>query len=289
VARREAGTRRFMPKAGVVSLLAVASLAALAGTARAELCDPATRICIVNPPTAASPWLASQLVQLRLPAESNPAYSGASWTQPGVPEAEYPHGLESGRYPIKGKLQLVEQGAPGGTSLYQGMIEPGFDSERPGNNLFLPVDGTLTLSVRSARADPGCECIKEDIATFAGLPVMSPVARFNWRLIRSGKWFLATMSLEARTPLRVSQILYVSGFDRKGYDFFPLPLMKRQLTGSGPLRIVQKLSARYVHNKCSDYQRCTLYVDGEMGSAVESRLEDGHLSSLSRPIVIRRR
>jgi hypothetical protein len=270
-----------------MSLLAAVSLAALTGVARAELCDPATRICIVNPPTAASPWLPPQLVQLRLPAESNPTYSSAAWTQPGILGAEYPHSLETGRYPIKGKLQLVEQGTPGGTSLYQGMIEPGFGSEQPGSNLFLPVDGTLTLSVRSARADPGCECIKEDIATFVGLPVMSPVARFNWRLVRSGKWFLATMSLEARTPLRVTQIFYLSGFDGRGYDFLPLPLMKRQLTGAGSLRIVQKLSARYVHNKCSDYRRCKLYVDGEMGSAAESRLEDGLLSSLSRPVVIR--
>jgi hypothetical protein len=286
VARR----RRRHGVGGEIGCLAVLVFTAgglFSAAAQAELCDPATRICIVNPPTTASPWLAPQLVQLRLPSESNPTYSTASWTQPGVPGAEYPRFLETGRPPIKGKIQLVEQGPSGGTSLYQGMIEPRFDSERLGSNTFAPIDGTLILSVSAARSDSGCECVKDDIATFAGLPVLAPFTRFNWRLVKNGKWFRATMSLDARTPLRMTQLLYVSAFDGKGYDFFPLPLRKRRVTGSGPLRIVQQLSARYVHNKCADYRRCRLYADGEMGTAAEWASQDGHLDSLSRPIAIR--
>jgi hypothetical protein len=270
------------------ALLLLVGAGVLPAAASADLCDAASRICIVNPPTAANPWVAPQLVQLRLPSEANPAYSGASWTQPGVPGAEYPNYLRSGRYPLKGRLQLLEQGPPGGTSLYQGTIEPRFDSERRGSNTFAPVDGALTLSVVASQSDPACSCTKETTAIFAGLPVLSPFGRFNWRLVKSGKWFRAILSLEARTALRVTQLLYVSTFDGKQYDFFPLPLMKRRVIGTGPLRIEQKLSTAYVHNQCEDYRRCTLYADGEMGTAAESYSQDGLLNSLSRPIAILR-
>lgn len=259
----------------------------LTGRAQAaELCDAPTHICIVNPPTAASPWIAPQLVQLRLPAEANPNYSGASWSQPGV----YPQALESGGYPIKGGLQLIEQGAPGGTSLYQGTIEPGF-SAGPNGNSFLPADGALTLTVEARASDPICECVKPFATTaFAGLPVLGAITGFNWRIVRSGKWFRAIMSLEARTPIRIEQIFHVSGFEKKGgVDFFPRPLMTRQVTGTGPLQMVQKLSARYVEHKCSGYQRCRLYAEGQMGSAAEPHLADGLLSSVSRPVMIRQK
>ncbi len=269
-------------------LLTLVSLVVLSGTAQAELCDPATRICIVNPPTAASPWLAPQLVQLRLPSEADPSYSGAAWTQPGVPGAEFPRSLESGHYPIKGKLQLLEQGPPGGTSLYQGSIEPWFAAEREGSNRFLPMDGTLTLSVQARVSDPFCQCAKDTTATFAGLPVLGAVSGFTWRIVRSGKWFRAVMSLEARSPIRVEQIFQISAFTKGDVDFFPLPLMKRRVTGTGPLRIVQKLSAAYVHRKCSGYRRCQLYAEGQMGSAAEASAQDGLLSSISRPVAISR-
>lgn len=265
-----------------------AGLLAVPAMAGAELCSPDGHFCIVNPPTAATPWVAPQLVQLRLPSEADPTYSGASWTQPGVPGADFPRSLESGRYPIKGNLQLLEQGPPGGTSLYQGSIEPWFAAEGEGSNSFLPVDGALVLSVVARHSDPICTCMKEISATFAGLPVLGAVTGFSWQIVRSGKWFRAIMSFEARTPVRVEQIFHVSAFKGGSVDLFPIPLMTRQVTGSGPLRIVQKLSAAYVQNKCSGYGRCRLYAEGQMGSAAESRLEDGLLSSISRPIPVRK-
>ncbi len=274
-------TRRLaVALTGAVAVLAFFG----AGQAQAELCDTGTRICVVNPPTAASPWLAPQLVQLRLPTETNLAYSGASWMQPGVSEGEYPRSLESDRYPIKGGLQLVEAGPPGGTSLYQGTIEPIFGQTQVQTPLVLPVDGALTLSVVSKSTDPACNCVKEAVATFPGLPVLAPLARLNRRIVRSGKWFRAIMSLEARTPLRVSQIFYVSGFDGKQYDLFPHPLLERKVTASGPVRIEQKLSTRYVHRQCRAYRRCTLWADGEMGIAAESSLADRLLPSVPRPV-----
>lgn len=258
------------------------TLAVMAGVlwpvaAHAELCDPSTRICIVNPPSPASPWLAPQLVQLRLPAEASSTYSRANWTQPGV--VDYPVYLQSGRYPIKGGLQLIEQGAPGGTSLYQGTLEPKFGEGGPAAT---PFDGAVTLSVIAAQSDPLCMCVKEAIATFAGLPVRAPVGRFNWRITKSGKWFRAIMSFETRVALRATQILYVSGFDGKRIDLFPLPLMKRVVTATGPIRIEQKLSVRYVQRACTEYRRCTLWADGQLGTAAESPLEDGSLDSRSR-------
>jgi hypothetical protein len=272
--------RRFV----VPAILALAAgLLAVPATAGAELCSPDAHICIVNPPIAATPWVAPQLVQLRLPSEADPAYSGASWTQPGVP---YAFSLKSGRYPLKGGLQLVEQGPPGGMSLYQGTIESVFGSDLSGN-VFLPVDGALTLSVVARHNDPTCECLKEATATFSDLPVLAAVTGFSWRIVRRGKWFRAVMSFEARTPIRVEQIFHVSAFKGERVDFFPRPLMTRRVTGSGPLRIVQKLSARYVQNKCSGYRRCLLYAEGQMGSAAESSLEDGLLSAISRPITLR--
>jgi hypothetical protein len=270
------------PVAAILTLFVL-----LPAGASADLCNTSGQICIVNPPTAASPWVAPQLVQLRLPSEANPAYSGASWTQPGVPNAEFPHSLATGTYPNKGKLQLVEPGSPGGTSLYQGTVEPNFNAGQ-GLNLFLPADGTLTLTVEASASDPTCQCVKTlASATFTGLPVLGAVTDFSWQIVRSGKWFRAIMSFEARTPVRATQIFHVSTFKGGRVHFFPTPLMTRQVTGSGPLRIVQKLSAAYVQNKCSGYQQCRLYAEGEMGSAAESRLEDGLLSSVSRPIVIR--
>lgn len=243
-------TRRL---AGAVAVLAFLG----AGQAQAELCDTGTRICVVNPPTAASPWLAPQLVQLRLPAETNLAYSGASWMQPGVPEGEYPQRLDG--------LQLVEQGPPGGMSLYQGTIEPIFGKTQVQTPLVLPADGALTLSVVSKYTDPACNCATEAVATFPGLPVLAPLTRLNRRVVKSGKWFRAIMSLEARTPIRVSQIMYVAGYDGKEYTFFPHPLRERKVTASGPLRIEQKLSIRYVHRQCRAYRRCTVWAEGEFG------------------------
>jgi hypothetical protein len=264
---------------GRVTIVAVALLGFAVGpaeVAQAELCDPATRVCIVNPPTAASPWIPPQLVELRLPSEAEPQFAGASWTQPGV--SEYPNYLQTGHYPIKGRIELVQQGPPGGTSLYQGTLEPG-------GTALTPIDGTLTLSVDAARSNPTCQCVNHNVATFAGLPVLSPVAAFSWQLVKRGQWFKAVLSLEARTPLRLSQELFgVGSASKERSVVFPLPYRKHVITGSGPLRLVQKLSVRYVQNQCAKLRRCSLSASAWIGTAAESAMEDGPLGSLSRPI-----
>lgn len=263
--------------------LLIAAALAVPAAAQAELCDAASGICIVNPPTAASPWIPPQLVELRLPSEAEPQYSVASWTQSGV--SEYPNYLQTGHYPIKGRLELVQQGPPGGTSLYRGTLEPNFNQEGPGANTFAPVDGALTLSVDAARADPSCQCSKHQIATFTGLPVLSPVAAFSWHLVKRGQWFSAVLSLEARTPLRLSQELYgVGSASKERSVVFPLPYRKHVLTGSGPLRLVQKLSVQYVRNHCAKLRRCSLWASAWIGTAAESALEDSPLNPLSRSV-----
>ncbi len=251
-------------------------------SARAELCDPATKICIVNPPSAAAPWIPPQLVQLRLPAEAEPEYSGASWSQPGQ---SWSDALRSGAGLVRGGLQLLEQGMPGGTSLYQGILEARYGYERPS----LPTDGALTLSVVAGHRGSNCTCIEETKATFSELPVLSPIGRFNWRIVRSGKFFQAVMSLEARSAVQIKQLFYISAFDGEEYDFLPLPLMQRKVTGSGSVRVVQRLSARYVQNQCAAYRRCMLWADAKIGPGGEPLgASGGLLESVSRPVVIHR-
>jgi hypothetical protein len=257
--------------------LLIAAALAIPTAAQAELCDAPTGICIVNPPTAANPWVGPQLVQVRLPEDAQPNYSSAGWTQPGAPEGDYPHRL--------GGFQLVEQGPLGGTSLYQGIFEPDLRAHGPGPNVFMPLDGAVNLTVTAAHGDSACTCIKESTATFSGLPVSSTVASFHWQIVRRGRWFQAVMAFEARAPVRVKQLFHVSAFAKNGdVDFAPLPLRERRVTGIGPVRVVQKLSVRYVKHQCEGHRRCELVAEAVMETPTSARVEEELLNSISRKV-----
>jgi hypothetical protein len=253
---------------------------------KAESCDSTSHICIVNPPTSANPWIAPQLVQLRLPAEARPEYSRAAWTQTGLPTGEWPHSLSSGL--INNGLQLLEQGPPGGMSLYQATLQSDLGAHQEGLNTFLPVDGVLTLTVTAGQVEQECSCIKETTATFESLPVLGAISNFNWHIARGRKFFKAIMSFEARTPVHVEQFFHGSGYSKQDIDFFPLPLMDREVTASGPVRVVQKLSIRYVRNRCRAYRRCELVTEGQLQSVGGSEGQ-GLLSSITRRIPIDRK
>jgi hypothetical protein len=266
---------------GILGSVAVL-LGLLASPARAELCDPASGICVVNPPSAASPWVAPQVVQLRLPADSRPEYSGASWTEAGIPGGEWPRPLSSGI--VNNGLQLLEQGPPGGTSLYQATLRTDFAARATGVNSFAPADGTLSLTVMAGRSDPSCTCIRETTAAFPGLPVLGAIAGFDWRIARGGGFFRAVMSFGARTPVAVEQLFHISGYSKGEIDFLPLPLMRREVTGAGTVRVVQKLSTRYVRNRCRLYRRCDLVAEAILESPGGGSETQGLLSSISRRI-----
>jgi hypothetical protein len=282
--RAASGAGRWIGAA--VWLLTLGGSALFPQLAKAERCDSTSHICIVNPPTAASPWIAPQLVQLRLPAEARPEYSRAAWTQTGLPTGEWPHPLSSGV--INNGLQLLEQGPPGGMSLYQATLQSDLSAHQEGLDTFLPVDGVLTLTVTAGQVEQECSCIKELTATFESLPVFSAIANFNWHIARGRGFFKAIMSFEARTPVHAEQSFHGSGFSKQDIDFFPLPLMEREVTASGPVRIVQKLSIRYVRNRCRGYRRCELVTEGELQSVGGSEGQ-GLLSSISRRIPVHRR
>lgn len=247
-------------------LLAVALGAyLLPATASAELCSPTSQICIVNPPTAASPWVAPQLVQLRLPSDADPFYSHAAWTQPGTFEGEFPRALGQNTYPELGpSLKLIEAGPPGGTSLYQAIVEPEVRVDPP-RNIFAPADGTLNLMVEAKHNDEACGCLKETSATFAGLPILGTVGGFKWRIVRRRTRYAAVMSFYARSPLRLEQLFHISGFNGQEVDLGHLFVTRRKL-GVGPQKIVQKLSTKYVERHCAPYRRCVLFAEAELGA-----------------------
>lgn len=51
------------------------------------------------------------------------------------------------------------------------------------------------------------------------VPVLDAITGLNWRIVRSGKWFRAIMSFDARTPIRVEQIFHISAFKGEKVDF----------------------------------------------------------------------
>lgn len=250
---------------GAAVVLAVGFLGAGTATASAELCNPSGQICIVNPPTAANPWVAPQLVQLRLPSEADPYYSHAAWTQPGTFEGDFGRDLGQNTYPeLPPKLKLVEAGPPGGTSLYQAIVEPEVRVDPP-RNVFAPADGTLNLTVQARHGDNACSCLKEVSATFEGLPILGTVAGFKWRIVHRRTWYAAVMSFYARAPLRLEQLFHISGFNGQKVHIGHLFVTRRKL-GTGPQKIVQKLSAKYVERQCAPYRRCVLFSEATLGA-----------------------
>jgi hypothetical protein len=251
----------------VPTILAIAvGLLAVPASAGAELCSPDGHICIVNPPTAANPWVAPQLVQFRLPSGADPYnYSRATWTQPGAFEGDFSRTLGQNTYPELGpKLKLIEAGSPGGTSLYQAIVEPEIRVDPP-RNIFAPVDGTLNLTVEVVRDDEACKCRKETSATFEQLPILGTVAGFKWHIVHRRRWYAAVMSFYARAPLRLEQLFHISGFNGQEVDIGHLFVTRRKLE-IGPQRIVQKLSTKYVERHCAPYHRCVLFAEAEFGA-----------------------
>jgi|GEM_PF-6760221 len=258
--------RGFSAAVVLAGLLAVGLLGSGAATASAELCNPSGQICIVNPPTAANPWVAPQLVQFRLPSGADPYnYSRATWTQPGAFEGDFPRTLGQNTYPELGpKLKLIEAGPPGGTSLYQAIVEPEVRVDPP-RSIFAPADGTLNLTIEVVRDDEACKCRKEASATFEQLPILGIVAGFKWRIVHRRRWYAAVMSFYARTPLRLEQLFHISGFDGQKTHIGHLFVTRRKL-GTGPQKIVQKLDAKYVERQCAPYRRCVLFAEAELGA-----------------------
>lgn len=256
---------RFRRRSCAVFLAVALGVCLLPATASAELCDPSGQICIVNPPASSNPWIAPQLVQLRLPSDASAEYSRATWAQPGTFEGDFPRALGQNTYPALGpRLKLIEAGPPGGTSLYQAIVEPEIRVDPP-RNVFAPADGTLNLTVEAKHSDNACECLKEVSATFAGLPILGTVGGFKWRIVHRRRWYAAVMSFYARAPLRLEQLFHISGFNGQEVDIGHLFVTRRKL-GTGPQKIVQKLSAKYVQRHCVPYRRCVLFAEAEFGA-----------------------
>lgn len=232
--------------------------AATASSASAEVCDASGKFCIVSPPTAASPWVAPQIVQFRLPAEATPDSSGGQWSQPGM----YPGSL----FPAT----LIAAGAPGGTSLYQATLAPSAEVSR-GSNRFWPVDGAASVTLVARQSDPVCVCYHESTATFDNLPILGTIAGYNWRFKKTKRWYQVITTFTARHPIELEQLFHPSGFTKGRVDIGRIRA-KRITTGIGPQRITQKLSAKFVHRYCAAFGRCGLFAESELGSPFDSQV-----------------
>lgn len=253
---------------GLVALVAALALVVAPAAASGEVCDASGRFCIVNPPTAANPWVAPQVVQFRLPAEAHPDYSGGWWKQ-----GERPGGKLAA--PV-----IVAPGPPGGTTLYQGVLQP-VVSVDPVPNEFLPLDGTVSVTLTAQVSDDACGCYQETTATFDNLPILATLTGFDWRITRRRTSYRAVMSFTARSPVELKQLFHASGFEQDGSVDFGRLRVKRVTSGVGPQRITQTLGARSVSRFCEAFLRCALFTEAVVGAPFEG---GSLLRSVQRPV-----
>lgn len=242
--------RRRMMR-GCVALLAGTLLAGTSQTqaSEPEICQqgttanstttPTKQYCLLNPPTAAQPLGPFPTFRLRTPADVGDRIDVA-WQGPGMLDRLY------------AGMQLLEQGPPGGTSLWQGTIEPwlGVDTSS------IPRDGTLDLTVVAWNS-------LHETATFAGLPVLSLVSGINVAVRRQKRSYVAVYTATARGPAEARVRMYVSAKNKQGgYDFPGKMTERRTISAGGAIRVETKFSRRYVLKQCQRYRKCKLYGDG---------------------------
>jgi hypothetical protein len=163
----QAGRCAALARPIVFAALGVLLSVAFAGTAQAEQCSPEGKICLVTEATVEHPFESLQTVQVRVASEA----TSVSMT---------------GGKPV----QLIEQGPPGGMSLWQGTLG------------VFEQDGMSTLSV-AARGFPELPDSYE--ASFPNQPVRAAVVdRFN-TIKRIGKRYVITFSFTARVGVKVHQ------------------------------------------------------------------------------------
>lgn len=249
--------RRHSPARLVVLLMALALLAS-SGSAHAsgpEVCGrepaivagiPSGQICLVNPPTAAEPWQGSPTIQLRVPAES----TGVQVIWRNSDMAAYTF------YNVG--MQLVAQGPPGETSIWQGQIVPYLGTM---DTASMPWDGTVVIT---ATASPPPHNGFYDVkATFTDLPVLGLVNGISESVKRQGQRYVATYSATARAPASVRVRMYISASNAEGGFDFPGKRAKGTATvGGGVVQAAAQLSRRYVLKKCKAYRHCSLFAEG---------------------------
>jgi hypothetical protein len=242
---------------GGVAVMAILVLGGSTGANAAEVCagtpnlyfpKPGGRICLLDPPSAAAPLAPFPTFQLRVPSEVNRI--DASWR--GSDESPYTS--------YTARMQVVAQGPPGGTSIWQGSIVPYLGTVYTAS---IPHDGTLDLSVKTSEtAPPPAYNHEAETTTFAGLPVLGLVSGIGISVKRQGQRYVATYTAAVRAAAAAKVRMYISAPTKGEFDFPGKPTQNEGGSLGGAVQVTTKLSRRYVLNNCQRYRHCTLFAEG---------------------------
>jgi hypothetical protein len=248
--------RALLRAVAVVMVMAASAVAPLPASASGpEVChrendpffgeDPPGQICLVNPPTAVEPWLATQPIQMRVPADVTRL--DVQWRNSDALYDRFNLGM-----------QLLAPGPPGGTSVWQGAIQPYLGTIETSS---IPRDGGLTLIATAYKPDSSFS--GSITATFNDLPVLALVNGITERIKRRGKRYVATYSANARVAASVRLRMYISAPEPggEGYDFPGKKARGTASVSSGVIQSTATFSRRYVLNKCRPYRHCTIFAE----------------------------
>jgi hypothetical protein len=236
-----------------LTLMALVLLGAGEGSARAnEVCGgvdasfgstlDAGHICLLSPPSPAAPLGPLPTFQLRVPADVNRI--DTRWR--GFDFSPY--------FYLDAAMQLVAQGPPGGSSIWQGTITP---QPFPGL-ISVPRDGTLSIEVTTFADSP------DEKTTFADLPVLGLVTGGALTVKRQQQRYVATYVTTVRGPATAKIETYISA-SKEGNISFPGKIITNRASGAGgAVQATAWFPRSRVLRKCKAFTHCTIWADAQL-------------------------
>lgn len=223
----------------LVAVMLGVTLGIFSAPAMAEQCSTDGKICLVT--DTSQPLLPGSMLQFKVPSEATRAGIGV------------PAGLEGG---------LVEQGPPGGMSLWQATLNAGAVANRE--------DGPLNLEVFAAIPYPECDpmtgngCGSEEYkTTFAALYV-NPMINPSVQIRRTKSKVTAIYWFEARIAMEAEIRIMLNSF--KGENPVLKYVTRTWSVGPGAHELKLNLPRNIINRKCGTKTapNCSVLAVGEL-------------------------
>ena len=204
--------------AALVGMLLISFAVVVPALASAEQCSPDGKICLVT--DVSQPLVTPTTLQFRVTSEAN-AFG-----------AFRPSAMDG---------HLVEQGAPGGMSLWEISLLP------------VPTDATIDLETNATGLDTE--------ASFS-VSVLATAANLTTTIRRQGKWFVARTSYDGRGPVTADIVFAIESIKHLKSGGEPVGVFKKrrrvEATLPGHQEFIQKIPVNAVKQTCRKRTQCQL-------------------------------